>query len=152
YTPPEMQGKRFDHVPRTPSHDNFGLAVLIFQLLFMGRHPFSGRFVGAGEMPLERAIAEYRFAYSVRKSETRMEPPPNAPLLSDFPAYLGEAFEKAFGPVGRGDRPAAANWIELLERLEGEIQQCSTNSAHHHVRSKTCPWCRMEQATPGFLA
>jgi DNA-binding helix-hairpin-helix protein with protein kinase domain len=40
YTPPELQGARFDRVARTSNHDNFGLAVLVFQLLFMGKHPF----------------------------------------------------------------------------------------------------------------
>src|SRR5579863_6693964 len=30
YTPPELQDKEFKHVIRTPNHDNFGLAVLVF--------------------------------------------------------------------------------------------------------------------------
>ena len=79
YTPPELQGARFDRVTRTPNHDNFGLAALIFQLLFMGRHPFSGRYQGSGDMPLERAIGEHRFAYSANTSATKMKPPPALP-------------------------------------------------------------------------
>jgi DNA-binding helix-hairpin-helix protein with protein kinase domain len=151
YTPPELQNSRFDHVNRTSNHDNFGLAILIFQLLFMGRHPYSGRFRGQGDMPLERAIAELRFAYSMSKT-TAMEPPPNAPLLSDFPDYIAEGFELAFGPPGVQERPKPEKWIELLNRLEKDVQRCSTNSSHHHVRGRTCPWCRMEQAYPGFVA
>src|SRR5262245_5687036 len=42
YTPPELQGMAFGEVDRKPEHDYFGLAVAIFQLLFLGRHPFSG--------------------------------------------------------------------------------------------------------------
>ena len=42
FTPPELQGQSFRGVNRTSNHDRFGLAVLIFHLLFMGRHPFSG--------------------------------------------------------------------------------------------------------------
>jgi DNA-binding helix-hairpin-helix protein with protein kinase domain len=151
YTPPELQNSRLDHIKRTRNHDNFGLAVLMFQLLFMGRHPYSGRFHGRGDMPLERAIAEFRFAYSSIKN-TSMEPPPNAPLLSDFPDYIAEGFEKAFGRVGVQERPKPETWIELLKRLEGDTQRCSTNPAHHHVKSKPCPWCKMEQAYPGFVA
>jgi len=64
FTPPELQGISFHGIERTPNHDNFGLAVLCFQLLFMGRHPFAGRYHGSGEDSLERAIREYRFAYS----------------------------------------------------------------------------------------
>src|SRR5262250_3136852 len=70
YTPPELQGVAFRMVDRTQEHDYFGLAVVIFQLLFMGRHPFSGRFLGAEEMSLERAIKEFRFAYGA-DAETR---------------------------------------------------------------------------------
>ena len=108
YTPPELQGARFDRVPRTINHDNFGLAVLIFQLLFMGRHPFSGRYQRPGDMPLERAIGEHRFAYSGLASATEMQPPPGAPQLSDFPPEIGQAFEQAFGRSGRTKRPSAA--------------------------------------------
>jgi DNA-binding helix-hairpin-helix protein with protein kinase domain len=50
HQPPEMQGRdSYAGVVRTPNHDNFGLAVIIFQLLCMARHPFAGRFQGAGE-------------------------------------------------------------------------------------------------------
>jgi DNA-binding helix-hairpin-helix protein with protein kinase domain len=118
YTPSELQGVRFDRVDRTPNHDNFGLAVLLFQILFMGRHPFSGRYHGTGDMPLERAIGEYRFAYSTQTTLTMMEPPPAAPLLTDFPYYMGQAFETAFGPAGVNGRPSASTWVSLLELLE----------------------------------
>ena len=42
FTPPEMYGADYKATVRTPNHDYFGLAVLIFQLLMMGRHPFAG--------------------------------------------------------------------------------------------------------------
>jgi DNA-binding helix-hairpin-helix protein with protein kinase domain len=42
YTPPELQGCRFSEVTRERRHDNFALAVLIFQTLMDGKHPFSG--------------------------------------------------------------------------------------------------------------
>jgi hypothetical protein len=152
YTPPELQGSRFDRgVRRTPNHDNFGLAILVFQLLFLGRHPFSGKFLGSGEMPLERAIKEYRFAYSTQAA-TQMERPPGAPMLSDFPSYIGQAFESAFGRSGPQARPTAANWISMLEKLEGELERCAADANHHHIKGKPCPWCRMEQAYPGFFA
>jgi DNA-binding helix-hairpin-helix protein with protein kinase domain len=152
YTPPELQGARFDRVDRTPNHDNFGLAVLLFQILFMGRHPFSGRYQGSGEMPLERAIGEYRFAYSAHTATTKMLPPPGTPLLTDFPQYIAQAFESAFGRTGSNGRPSASQWVPLLESLEKEIIVCAADSTHHHVQGKPCPWCRMEQSNPGFVA
>lgn len=59
HTPPELQGKRFRDFTRTANHDHFGLAVLIFQLLFMGRHPFSGTHLGAGEMPISKRLPNF---------------------------------------------------------------------------------------------
>jgi DNA-binding helix-hairpin-helix protein with protein kinase domain len=152
YTPPELLGARLDQVTRTANHDNFGLAVLVFQLLFMGRHPFAGRFSGTGDMPIERSIAEYRFAYSSQSATTRMKPPPGAPLLTDFPTSIAQAFEAAFGKAGLSGRPTAATWVMLLQNLESELVQCDADGAHHHVKGKPCPWCRMEQASPGFVA
>jgi DNA-binding helix-hairpin-helix protein with protein kinase domain len=151
YTPPELQGARFDRIARMPNHDNFGLAVLVFQVLFMGRHPFSGRYRGSGDMPLERAISEYRFAYSSHTSATKMEPPPGAPLLTDFPSNIGVAFEQSFGRPGVTLRTTASEWVPLLEGLERELVECSADSSHHHVKGKPCPWCRMEQTSPGFI-
>jgi DNA-binding helix-hairpin-helix protein with protein kinase domain len=59
HQPPELQNIRtYKGVVRTPNHDNFGLGVIIFQMLLMARHPFSGRFLGTGEMPMERAICD----------------------------------------------------------------------------------------------
>lgn len=40
YTPPELQGKSLNNIVRTTDHDAFGLAVCLFQLLCMDRHPF----------------------------------------------------------------------------------------------------------------
>ncbi|MEQ1895710.1 MAG: hypothetical protein ABL998_24485, partial [Planctomycetota bacterium] len=43
HQPPELQGvASFRGLKRSENHDAFGLAVLVFQLLFLARHPFSG--------------------------------------------------------------------------------------------------------------
>jgi DNA-binding helix-hairpin-helix protein with protein kinase domain len=155
FTPPELQGQRLDQFARTPNHDAFGLAVVIFNLLFMGRHPFAGRFLGRGDIPpLETAIAQYRFAYSSRKHETQTEPPPNVPVLSDVPQEMANAFETAFGQLGVAKaRPTALDWVNILKRSQREIKQCTSSHAHQYFRTApSCPWCRMENAYPGFLA
>jgi hypothetical protein len=153
FTPPELQGKPLDRLTRTANHDAFGLAVLIFNLLFMGRHPFSGRYLSSGEMPLERAIEEFRFAYSARRNKTRMEPPPNVPLLTDIPADMRDAFETAFGKAGVTGRPQAADWVRLIGLAEKQVIACRASLAHQYLKpGRSCPWCRMEAAFPGFVA
>jgi DNA-binding helix-hairpin-helix protein with protein kinase domain len=143
YTPPELQGKSLDGVLRTRNHDAFGLAIVIFQLLWMGRHPFSGRY-SSGEIPMEKAITEFRFAYSSRS--VGMQPPPATPTLKDFPPAIAAAFEQAFGPQGCVERPTAKHWISLLKELEDALQKCTNNSLHHYApQASECPWCRMER-------
>ena len=144
YTPPELQGKSLASVVRTPNHDAFGLAVVIFQLLTMGRHPFVGSYA-KGDMPLEKAIAEIRFAYSLRRA-VGMTPPPGACTLKDFPQPIADAFEASFSSEGQRSRPSAAEWSTLLADAEKKLAKCSSNDLHHYFSTATeCPWCRMEK-------
>lgn len=143
YTPPELQGKSLKSVVRTKDNDAFGLAVCVFQLLCMDRHPFSGRYSGSGDMPLEKAIAEYRFAYSSR--HTGMAPPPGSVRLSDFTPRVAQLFEEAFSPTHLGRRPSATKWVEALSELESTLRSCSRSKLHRYARNAAeCPWCRME--------
>lgn len=145
YTPPELQGHRLDAVVRTPNHDSFGLAIVIFQLLFMGKHPFSGRYAGTGDMPMEKAISEYRFAYSLKRV-TGLSPPPGASDLTDIPPWLAEMFEQAFSQQYQDQRPTAAQWVSALEKFEATLTQCSQNTLHYFSNTaRSCPWCDFEQ-------
>jgi DNA-binding helix-hairpin-helix protein with protein kinase domain len=151
YTPPELQGQRLESVERTLNHDAFGLAIVIFQLLFMGRHPFSGTPKGSGDLPIEKAIREYRFAYSQRR-DVGLDAPPGVPKLDDFPPQLSAAFEEAFGSGGVRERPAAKHWIALLDELEKSLQSCAVNALHYYpAAAKECPWCRMERTLGAAL-
>jgi DNA-binding helix-hairpin-helix protein with protein kinase domain len=146
YTPPELQGKNFSTIVRTENHDNFGLALLIFHLLFMGRHPFAGRFLDAGEMPVERAIREYRFAFSGNAKALQMAPPPNSLRLSDLPPTMANLFEQAFSPAAaQAARPHPRQWLDTLESLSRELAACSPVSSHHYYKAlPSCPWCQIE--------
>ncbi len=148
FTPPELQGTPFKGLVRTENHDNFGLAILIFLMLFMGRHPFAGRYLGQGEMPIPKAIRECRFAYGSRRATVQMEKPPGTPALSIVGDDVAFLFERAFAPeMIAGGRPGPRDWVELLARLEKSLKQCSANPAHWHRKEQSCPWCPMEGAT-----
>lgn len=146
FTAPELQGRDFSGLVRTANHDNFGLAVLIFLMLFMGRHPFAGRFLGTGDMPIEKAIAEYRFVYGANRAAIHMEQPPGTPSLAIASREISLLFERAFGRQTINDgRPTAREWIVALEALEKNLKQCAINSSHlHWTVLATCPWCEME--------
>lgn len=143
FTPPELQGKQLSTVVRTVNHDAFGLAVAIFLLLFMGRHPFAGLH-NLGELPLPTAIEQFRFAYSLTR-KTGVSPPPGASDLTDVPQRLAETFERAFSPQTRDARPSAADWVSVLSEFETSLTRCGTNRDHYYSRAaRSCPWCDME--------
>lgn len=145
YTPPELQGKPLREIELTLEHDSFGLAVVIFQLLFLGRHPFSGRFLGKDEMPLERAIQEYRFAYGVDAESRGMRPPLGALAIESVPASIASLFRRSFLSTSPRERPQPREWIGPLNWLTRCLKLCSLHNGHQYYNeSPTCPWCALE--------
>jgi len=149
FTAPELHGRPFRGLERTANHDRFGLAVLLFHLLFMGRHPFAGRHSGAGEMPIERAIREYRFAYGPDRALHGMERPPGTVQLEAMGPMVAQLFIAAFGRDGanRG-RPDAGRWVAGLHDLKSSLCTCSRASSHYYAQQlASCPWCEVERQT-----
>jgi DNA-binding helix-hairpin-helix protein with protein kinase domain len=153
YTPPELHGATFTAVDRTEHHDSFSLGVLIFQLIFLGRHPFAGRPLGDEELNPEQWIREHRFAYGRAAARKRVAPPPNIIQLQDLTSGLGELFEQAFSETApRSGRPPATAWRQALDQMQQSLRACGTNRAHFYATSRvSCPWCEIEQATGASL-
>jgi DNA-binding helix-hairpin-helix protein with protein kinase domain len=148
FTAPELQGKAFRGLHRATTHDSFGLAVLVFHLLFMGRHPFAGRYHGPGDMPIELAIQQGRFAYGAAAAKVQMTPPPHALRLSHVPPTVADLFERAFRHgVGQPIRPPALEWVRALDDLKKSLIACSRFPGHKFVNtgSRACPWCEIER-------
>jgi DNA-binding helix-hairpin-helix protein with protein kinase domain len=146
YTPPELQGQRLNLVNREQAHDLFGLGVLIFQILMMGRHPFSGTYEH-GDMAIEKAIAEKRYVYSQGDSKG-MRVPPQAMEISTLPPHIVAAFEAALGADSPLARPRATEWVGMLQELEKNLRACPRSVLHHYsITAPHCPWCALESAT-----
>ncbi len=143
FTPPELHGGSLANVIRTQAHDNFGLAVAIFQLLAMGKHPYAGRYNGP-DLSLGQSIAQNRFAFSMaRRNETRTTPPPGSVLLVDYPGTVAAALECSFG-LAPSSRPDPATWVSLLQGLETGLRRCADVPTHYFPGSATsCLWCRL---------
>ena len=146
YTPPELQG----HAPseRRPEHDNFGLAVLIFQLLMDGSHPFRGRWLASGEPPsIEERIRSGWFPYA-NASGGRIAELPSMLPFSALDPQVATLFTRCF-VAGHRDpsvRPAAGEWRDTLDAAEKNLQEC----AQHHMYAKhlsACPWCGLRRET-----
>lgn len=149
FTPPELQTlSSFDGFRRTTNHDNFGLALLIFHVLFGGRHPYSGVPLrsGVGDA-LETDIKNFRYAYA-RDNQTRgFNPPPRSIPVSMLPDAMESMFHFAFTEKGAsGARPTAPQWVAALDSVRSRLKKCSASGIHvypDHLAS--CPWCSLER-------
>lgn len=144
FTPPELQNKTFAQHDRKITHDSFGLAVLIFQLLMEGTHPFSGIFQGIPEPPpYEARIAAGHFTYS-QKHQVPYRPTPIAPAWEVLHPKLQELFLRCFED-GHHDpdlRPSAQTWLSVLAEAEDSLITCTTNPQHRYNNHlDSCPWC-----------
>jgi DNA-binding helix-hairpin-helix protein with protein kinase domain len=149
YTPPELQGKGLLGVTRTPNHDSFGLAIVIFQLLFMGRHPFVGAVRKGDIPPIHENIAARRYVYTDIVN-VGMDQPPGTPSIADFYPTLAVSFDQAF--LSKEPRPTAEEWVRVLDKLEQALVKCQDNELHYLPKDASeCAWCDMERQMGTFL-
>lgn len=148
YTPPELQGLNLSQIARTKNHDAFGLAIVIFQLLFMGRHPFVGTVRKGDIPPLHENIKNYKYVYT-DSINVGMDQPPGTPDILDFSPALASAFDKAFLKQYSTQRPTAGDWVHILDRLEATLTKCDDNPLHFiPAEASECAWCEMEKVLP----
>ncbi len=136
YTAPELFHRRLERARRSRHQDGFALAVLVFQLLMLARHPYSG----TAALTRAEAIQGRRTFLLHRGLEPGIGTPPAAVL----PPRLRRLFRRAFGAGARRPRarPSAAAWKLELDRAEGDLVPCERNANHvygGHLRR--CPWC-----------
>jgi DNA-binding helix-hairpin-helix protein with protein kinase domain len=152
YTPPELLKKStFDQTIRTTNTDNFSLAVLIFQLLFLGRHPFAGKHRSAADIDEETAIRQHQFAYSLENKKKKLSPPPDSFGITNLPDNVVTLFHRAFE---QDERPSAAEWIKALDGLLADMVTCQLSKLHTYPgQLESCPWCvfRKEKGIMYFL-
>jgi DNA-binding helix-hairpin-helix protein with protein kinase domain len=141
YTPPEMFNVDFTTVDRADLHDRFGLAVIIWQLLF-SNHPFSGEWVGGGNQPnIDKLIHQGDWIYG---KNSQLKPTPLSIPLNIVHPEIARLFRKCFDDGYRTSyaRPSAADWKTALEKAIPELTQCSSVNNHYYARSYTkCYWC-----------
>lgn len=150
WTPPELQmrvqQKGYHGLERTPNHDRFGLAVLIFELLFMGRHPFAGVPTGTHHYEIHEAIQKYLFAFSSQTWQRGIKAPPHTLQLAALPQNIIRLFERAFLPSSErpNARPTGQEWAYELESLRASQKKCNYDPGHKFWNGLTnCPWCQL---------
>ncbi|MFT3806316.1 hypothetical protein [Arenimonas sp.] len=142
YLAPEFQIKAL-----TPAgeeqQDRFALAVVVFQLLNFGLHPYSGRPMSdALATDIPGRIRQRAYAYGLRANAYQQ------PNLSSghqaMPMDLRTLFDRAFAGADAG-RPAASEWRSLLtsyaQRTNQRLILCKRDAEHQHYAGQTCAAC-----------
>ena len=142
YLAPELHGLSLDDRERFPTSDRFSLAILLFQLLALGRHPFAGRPRDPKATPiaLEEGMRQGWFPYT---EGSPLQPP--AGFEWDYLSpRLQQLFVEAFTrPPER--RPFAAEWVEALTEEEQWQIPCARAIMHTYFGERPeCAWCGME--------
>jgi len=147
YTPPELlKHSTFSNVVRTKNTDTFSLAILIFQLLFLGRHPFTGRNLTTEDIDEEKAIKTFEFAYSLRRANKKLNPAKNSFELQSLSDSIIELFHNAFENIA--ERPQPKDWVEELGALSKDLKTCAHSRLHYYPgKLSECPWCAFRNKT-----
>jgi DNA-binding helix-hairpin-helix protein with protein kinase domain len=146
FRPPELHNADLRRVIRTPNHDAFGLAVVLFQILLRGRHPYDRLDPNAAELSRTQQIAEHRFGFGAQAVRNGWQPP-NTVGLDALPPRTADLFEAAFAPQATaGGRPSAETWVAALKDLLSNLVSCPRNATHQYARHLArCTWCAFEQ-------
>ena len=114
YTAPEIDDFRRQF--RSQDSDNFALAVLLYQLLGNGSHPYQGIEASAGDSisNIRERIKEHRFAHQPR--DGRWKPTQGqSRSWRAMPEPVRNAFRQAFSPgAAHIGRPSADAWSTIL--------------------------------------
>lgn len=145
YSSPESISRPREWLTR--HHDEFGLAILICQLLMEGEHPYEG-------------VPQYGPAHftdgNIASATARWFGPnpmvdvPGAVGAELLPDSLGELARRCFvdGHAQPQARPSAAEWTTALREVAQHLRRCERNERHvtwtHHPG---CYWC--DQAWSG---
>jgi len=142
YTSPELQGRSFQQTIQQPEQDNFGLGVLIFQLLMDGSHPFRAQWLQKSDPPpVEERIRQGYFPHTPKLS-TYVAPPRHVPPLSTLHPELVKLIQQCFieGQDKPRQRPQAEAWVSALSEAERVLLQCVKGHFYSHHLA-TCPQC-----------
>lgn len=114
---PELLGKNLGQLQRSEESERFSLAILLFKVLMLGRHPFD---VVGGESPVENIRRGY-FPYGIGGGGIPKGPWFN--IWSHLPYKLKEQFVRTFkeGCQNPEKRTSIKEWIELFKLYQKEM-------------------------------
>lgn len=121
--------------------DLFALAVIIFQLLNNGVHPFAGSAGGSSQATdLQTRINEGLYPYAMRPRPGLA--PSAASIHRMFRRGTRTLFDSAFLQGSR--RPSAEQWRDHIDALLDQLAPCTAKPAEHVHFGAGCGFCGHE--------
>ena len=150
YRPPELKST---DVEISETHDRFVLAILVFQILMEGQHPFAAKYTGAraddqDDPSLQDRIDMGQFPH-FHSAGNPWEIPPNLLSMNILHSELRDLFRRCFvdGHAHPERRPRPEDWLKTLRALvedRSRWRQCSLHARHvHNAGLGQCPWCAL---------
>ena len=124
--------------------DNFALAVIIFQLLNFGIHPYTCKStINDGINTIEDHIRHRHYAYALSPANGISVEPIAASTHICWPDDVRKLFDLAFGNQGIS-RPSAREWLEVLDSYGPGLERCGAR--HFHFPGMSCGNCLRDVA------
>lgn len=140
YTAPELNNVPLNKTPRPIYVEYFALAVLIFQVLMLGKHPL----VSKKETDVRAAISNMEFPYKLEFWEQNDDIPDGnwAIQWSHLPAYIKETFIKTFDKETLSNPEKRVNideWLEVLTEYAQYLEKTKTKNVLIYSKMATKP-------------
>jgi ABC-type Co2+ transport system permease subunit len=135
--PPEALGE---------AQDRFALAVILFQLLNRGLHPFQGVPAPAATVPPTNQDRINAGLYAYGKAPHPKQAPAPFSVHPWFDDNTQQLFDRAFA-TDPASRPSAADWKAHLSRYVGpsptRLKPCTANTDHARFGGQVCGLCAL---------
>lgn len=147
HTPEYTAPERYSGSQVSQSSDDFALAVLVFQLLTGGNHPFGGvpKDADSSTSISMRSRISSGTTYVVQPD--RIILPAGTVLVKVLPPTVVDLARRTFGDAVADPtaRPTAAEWFQALEAECGTVRKCTDRTGHAYAAHlDACPWCDRE--------
>lgn len=127
----------------TKAHDEFALAILIFQLLRMGEYPFNGKLKQPVDESQIGLYLKNKGIYPYAKNNVAV--PPDGIMPYDWlEPQLRAQFRRTFhdGSKNPSKRTSASEWQQTIRKCFDKLQYCSKHPKYHYGwHLSKCPLC-----------
>ena len=118
FSAPEIQNRNFRTFLRTKGNENFAVAVLLFKVMMLGKHPYSQ----IGGESIKDNIKEGNFPYLKEEHSLIAPKGPWEKIWESLPSNLRDAFFNTFSSNGKYNmeemRPGVDEWLDLFLKYQ----------------------------------